>query len=255
MGLSGWGRGDRFWCQEGGAQVPAPLQTSRVFLIGRRCPSLPCPEAVSPKFIPQPLGTFYSVFLIPLGAKVLMGFQQVDGGCGTPPIPSHLSMVRLYSPPLMGMGLPHGAGVWDSAISCVLPVVVALFSQCYVLRFGLDWPNTKTFPKQCLGFLEFGDTMSLISGSQNTTADRSISIWLFVRGTSLGTLSQPPEWEALGAGSRSLLTSSPGDSDAHSHWSTSSWALWLPSVKAAGPLPLLLSLSLSPFTVSLPAYC
>lgn len=42
------------------------------FFIGRRCSQLPWPEAVCPKFIPQPMGTLHSLFLVPLRAEVVI---------------------------------------------------------------------------------------------------------------------------------------------------------------------------------------
>lgn len=82
--------------------------------------------------------------------------------------------------------------------------LVASFSQHCVLHFGLDWPNTKPFPKQCLSFLEFGDTLLDQWFSKIWSADHSISIWVFVREASFGACSQSPGSETLGVGSSVL---------------------------------------------------
>lgn len=72
MGLSGWGVGRGGSDARRGTHVPVNLQIGQVFLIGSRCSQLPWPEAICPRFIPQPMGTLHSIFLVPLRAEVLI---------------------------------------------------------------------------------------------------------------------------------------------------------------------------------------
>lgn len=60
------------WMPAEGTRASVYLQTCPIFLVGRRCSQGACPEAASPKFIPQPQGPPAAYWPAPLRMEVLI---------------------------------------------------------------------------------------------------------------------------------------------------------------------------------------